>query len=211
MSKKINKVQLAEQVKGLRDSGKTWKDTASALNISVTTASKSLKLANTTVSEPVETTGTVTVTPLDKVLDPLNYSGDPNAEFTWSSQDPLKVPKNILDPKYAFRWVAKKTIENKGKGYNGWELIPSETRGNDLILAFRPKEMSEKHRKVIRESSVRQLQSIEHTQVESLERAEKANVITDVTGSGLTIGKEEMKEIIAKRREKASRHSTYFT
>ncbi|MDP2734713.1 MAG: hypothetical protein Q8P12_00740, partial [bacterium] len=108
----------------------------------------------------------------DRKLDHFQYSLDPQAAMMWEHDEtvsPLHVPKELKDrdPNLAWRFVSNRTLDIKGKGYNGWELFHDPAypeglkRGPDLRLAAMPKEYAESYRKKVQNRSTEQVRNLQ--------------------------------------------------
>ena len=118
-------------------------------------------------------------------------ANDADLEY-WEGNEaasPLHVP-DALKKKYPnmdWRWVSKRTLENRGAGYNGWQIFSDGQykeglkRGNDSFLAAMPKERAQRYRDYVSERSMERIRSVQ-------EKAVTAQI-------GSTMSDEELKQM----------------
>lgn len=127
----------------------------------------------------------------DAKLDYFQYSLDPKAAMMWEHDEtvsPLHVPKEIKDryPGLEWRFISNRTLDVKGKGYNGWEIFSDPAypqglkRGPDLRLAAMPKEYAERYRNKVSERSTEQVRNLQYGQISKMEQA-----VHDLNASGV--------------------------
>lgn len=131
---------------------------------------------------------------LDRKLDHFRYSLDPEATMMWEHDEtvsPLHVPKEIKDryPHLEWRFVSNRTLDIKGKGYNGWELFHDQSypeglkRGPDLRLAAMPREFAESYRRKVQDRSTEQVRNLQTGQIAKMEQA-----VHDLNAAGVEAG-----------------------
>jgi hypothetical protein len=120
---------------------------------------------------------------LDRKLDYFQYTLDPKEAALWEhdeSLSPLYVPADVKRryPHLAWRWVSRYKLDNKGDGYNGWQLFKGDVkypegirRGNDMFLAAMPKKMAESYRRRVAERSSSNVRDVQYGQIAKMEQA----------------------------------------
>ena len=132
---------------------------------------------------------------VDKAFEKIKHSGDPQdkllygmqydanaSSYEWESQNPIKVPKDILEanPGMRFRWRAEDTKSNtlrKGDEYNGWQVYKSSKHpngkkyGGDLVLCAMPEERARSYNKYTQDLSTQQVRDTQDRAMEALDRA----------------------------------------
>lgn len=127
----------------------------------------------------------------DAKLDYFQYSLDPKAAMMWEHDEavsPLHVPNELKDqyPNLEWRFVSNRTLDVKGKGYNGWELFSDTNypqglkRGPDLRLAAMPKEYAQRYRERVSDRSTEQVRNLQYGQISKMEQA-----VHDLNASGV--------------------------
>lgn len=147
----------------------------------------------------------------DKKLDHFQYSLDPQAVALWEHDEtvsPLHVPKELKDqyPNLEWHWVSERNLKNKGRGYNGWEIFydahnpEGVMRGPDMRLGVMPKEMAERYRRRVSETSTEQVKNLQSGQIAKMDRAiaelNQANIEAGLLGDG-----EQLIDTQGRRRE----------
>lgn len=121
---------------------------------------------------------------LDVKLDHFQYTLNPEEQAIWENDtqvSPLTVPREIKkDVNYAgleWRWVSNRTLEVRGKNYNGWELFRDKNhpegvkRGNDLQLAAMPRSLAESYRRSVSERSTEMVRNMQSITIGKMEQA----------------------------------------
>lgn len=180
----------------------------------------------------------VTGDPLDRKLDHFQYTKD-ERELEWwegnQKESPLHVPEAIrkANPGMRFHWVSKGRITRLGKGYHGWQVYSDRknpdgvNRGNDLILAAMPEERAAAYNKYVSRKSTEAVRGAQARQFEHMDTCiDMGRDAVPEADGGTAIGvrpkvgkgggyargydPEQVKEIIAKNRERMSKHKKIF-
>ena len=171
-------------------------------------------------------------------LDHFQYSKDPKDLQWWEGDktlSPMHVPDGLREkrPDLAFKYLSKARIDRLGAGYHGWEIYKDNKhplgigRGNDLILGCKPEEDAEKYRRFVSESSSKAVRGMQEAQFNRVEAGiDMGRDAVPEADGGTAIGvrpkvgkgggyrrgydPEQVREIIAKNRERMNKHRKIF-
>lgn len=111
----------------------------------------------------------------DRLEEFVYKANDADLEY-WEgneSASPLHVPNKLKEkyPGMDWRWVSKRTLDNRGAGYNGWQIFHDQQnpegikRGNDTFLAAMPKERAQRYRDYVSERSMERIRAVQEKAV----------------------------------------------